>query len=190
MGTEGIYVKKRRDILQKLEDGNRRLYASFLRKEDRVKEWVSSFLSSVFLPREQNQIMKSLEMFLYTWSIAEDCRWEQTEPGTKGQMDTPSCSHLKLSYLWRRAGSCIVHYMYGIIWSLKIGKEGNINTSLPFSICSLLISGTACMLLPCPRSYLMSLWSCSYWDLSSLWSPWLNRLKDARTHRKKNAMFA
>ena len=52
MGTEGIYVKKRRDILQKLEDGNRRLYASFVRKEDGVKEWEGfphSYLQSSYL---------------------------------------------------------------------------------------------------------------------------------------------
>ena len=55
MGTEGIYVKKRRDILQKLEDGNRRLYASFLRKEDRVKEGFShSYLQSSYLGNKIN----------------------------------------------------------------------------------------------------------------------------------------
>ena len=56
-------VIKRKDILQKLEDGNRRPCAvPEIRRRSEGMGWVSPFLSSIFLPREQNENMKSLEM--------------------------------------------------------------------------------------------------------------------------------
>ena len=116
-----------------------------------------------------------------TWSIVEDCRWEQTEHGIRGQSDTPGCSHLKLSYSWRRAWS------YDIFKNPEDGRRQYVcKASLLHLQSSLLIF---CMLWSGPRPYLMSLWSCSYWDLRSLWSPWIRRLTDSKTHRKKNAMF-
>ena len=56
-------VIKRRDILQKLEEGNRRpCDVPEIRRRSEGMGWVSPFLSSIFLPREQKQNMKSLDM--------------------------------------------------------------------------------------------------------------------------------
>ena len=80
-----------------------------------------------------------------TWSIAEDCRWEQTEAGIRGQMDTPGCSHLKLSYPWRRAWSCIVRVaLYDIFKNPEDRKRRQYLCKPSLPIFSLLFSSSAC----------------------------------------------
>ena len=108
--------------------------------------WVSPFLSSIFLPREQNKNIKSLEM---SWYIT--C-------GRRLQMRTDQARHKRthqavLTWSFLIYEEELDHALWIIICialyadympslrSLKIGKEGNINSSLPFSIRSLLFSG-------------------------------------------------
>lgn len=132
------YVIKRRDILKKLEDGNSGPYAMFLRSWDKKTEWKPiPFPSSIFLPREQNQNMKSLAML---WYMKYCRRLQRRTDRTRHKDRRTHRAVLTWSFLIHEEE--LDHMTY--LRSLKIGKEGDMYVSLPFSICSLLFSSSAC----------------------------------------------
>ena len=118
MGTEGICDKEEGHIAEAWRWEQKTICAvPEIRRRSEGMGWVSPFLSSIFLPREQNENMKSLDMLWYMKS----CRRLQMRTDRARHKRTDGHTELFLpeAFLsWRRAGSCIVHHMCSIIWHL------------------------------------------------------------------------
>ena len=108
-------VIKRRDILQKFEDGMG-TEDHMLRSWDKKTEWKPiPFPSTIFLPREQNQNMKSLAMLWYM----KYCRRLQmrTDRGRHKRTDGHTGLFSPEAFLSMKK-SLIMHCACSVIWHL------------------------------------------------------------------------